>query len=64
MNNQELAVVDAAKALCNLMSEEDWHSIISAAESAGCLDAFKKEGAELMSKLINLGQAVQEYDAP
>ena len=64
MNNQELAVVDAAKALCNLMSEEDWHGIISAAESAGCLDAFKKEGAELMGKLIDLGQAIQEYDAP
>ena len=63
MNNQELAIVDAAKALCNLMSEEDWHGIISAAESAGCLDAFKKEGAELMGKLINLGQAVQEYGA-
>ena len=64
MNNQEIAIVDAAKALCNLMSEEDWHSIISAAESAGCLDAFKKEGTELMGKLIDLGQAVQEYDAP
>ena len=64
MNNQELAVVDAAKALCNLMSEEDWHGIISAAESADCLDAFKKEGAELMGKLIDLAQAVQEYDAP
>ena len=64
MTDQELAVVDAAKALCNLMSEEDWHGIISAAESAGCLDAFKGEGAELMGKLIDLGQAVQEYEAP
>ena len=64
MTNQELSVVDAAKALCNLMSEEDWHGIISAAESAGCLDAFRKEGAELMGKLIDLGQAVQEYNSP
>lgn len=62
MNGLELAVVEAAKALCNHMSEEDWHGIISAAESAGCLDAFRKEGAELMGKLTDLAQAVQELE--
>lgn len=63
MNGYELAVVEAARELCKLMSEEDWHGIISAAESAGCLDAYKQEGAELMGKLTDLAQAVQDYEA-
>lgn len=63
MNKNEMAVMEAAKALCELMSEEDWHGIISAAESAGCLDAYKKEGAHLMDKLIDLAEAVQECGA-
>lgn len=62
MNGNELAIVEAAQALCKLMSEEDWHGIISAAESAGCLDAYKKEGNQLMGKLIDLALAVQEYE--
>lgn len=56
-------IIKGAEALCNLMSEEDWHGIISAAESAGCLDAYRKEGAELMGKLNDLAQAVQDYQS-
>lgn len=63
MDKNEMAIMEAAKALCELMSEEDWHGIISAAESAGCLDAYKKEGAHLMGKLIDLAEAVKEYEA-
>lgn len=63
MTGLELAIVEAAQALCKQATEEDWHGIISAAESAGCLDAFKKEGSALMAKLSDLAQAVQEYEA-
>lgn len=63
MNVFATQVLEAASALCHHLTEEDWHGIISAAESAGCLDAFKKEGIELMGKLSNLAQAVQDYES-
>lgn len=53
-------VVEAASALCKLMSEENWHNIISVAEHEGAIS----EGMETlaMAKLTDLVQAVQDYE--
>lgn len=54
-------VIEAASALCKLMSEEDWHNVISLAEHEGAISEDMETLA--MAKLTDLAQAVQDYEA-